>query len=109
MVQFGYYLGVFGTFLAFFLVGRHFWAYLKLHEGLAMLGFVALGLFVQAPGYWAQVHAFGRVMAPLLLLGLQYFSTGDWRKMLPACMVSPGVPIVSAPSASRVVQHLPVG
>ncbi|MGO9259655.1 MAG: hypothetical protein ACLQU1_25580 [Bryobacteraceae bacterium] len=106
-IQLTYYLGVLGVLLAFFLVIRHCFAYAKSPGGLAMLGLTLLGVFVDPAGMWWHVYAFGRVLAPLLvLLGLEYFSAGDWRKALPLCMVSPGMLAVSAASASRVLQHL---
>lgn len=106
-MQLCYYLAVLGILLAFFLAIRHFPGSWKSPDGLALLGFTLLGVFVQPPGMWLDVYAFGRTLAPLLvLLGLQYFSTGDWRKALPLGMVSPGILAVSAASGLRVLQGM---
>jgi hypothetical protein len=107
IIQLTYYLAVLGVLLAFVLVILHISAYAKSPEGLALLGFTLLAIFVEPPGMFGQVYAFGRLLTPLLvLLGLEYFSTGDWRTIVPLCMVSPGMLCVSAASASRVLQHL---
>lgn len=106
-VRFGYYVAVFGVLLAFV---RSFRASLNgwtSAEGLAALALTMTGLLFQPPGLWVQPYYFGRVLAPLLvLLGLEFFPTRDWRKVLPACMVTQAILLVSAASALRVVKHL---
>lgn len=107
IVQFAYYLAVFGTLLAFVLSFRCFFACWKCPEALALLVFTLLGLLVQPPGLWLHPYYFGRILSPLLvLLALEYFPTRSRWKLLPACMVSPAILLVSIASAVRLVRHL---
>jgi hypothetical protein len=106
-VQFAYYVAVFGMLLAFLLSIRLSFKGWTSAEGLAALAITMTGLLFQPPGLWVQPYHFGRVLAPLLvLLALEWFPTGDWRKVLPACMVTQAILLVSAASAVRVVRHL---
>ena len=106
-VQFAYYVAVFGMLLAFLLSVRLSFNGWTGAEGLAALAFTMTGLLLQPPGLWVQPYHFGRVLAPLLvLLALECFPTGDWRMVLPACMVTQAILLVSAASALRVVKHL---
>jgi hypothetical protein len=106
-VQVAYYVAVLGTLLAFLFSVRLAFQGWTSAEALAALAFTMTGLLIQAPGLWVQPYYFGRVLAPLLvLLGLGYFPTGDWRRVLPACMVTPAILLVSAASAIRVARHL---
>lgn len=106
-VQFAYYVAIFGVLVAFLLSFRLSFNRWATAEGLAALAFTMTGLLLQPSGLWVQPYHFGRVLAPLLvLLGLEYFRTGDWRTVLPVCMVTPAILVVSAASALRVAKHL---
>src|ERR1039457_6542918 len=106
-VQFTYYVAVFGMLLAFLLSVRLSFNGWTSAEGLAALAFTMTGLLLQPAGLWVQPYHFGRVLAPLLvLLGLEYFRRGDWRRVLPICMVTPAILLVSAASALRIAKHL---
>ncbi len=105
-VQVAYYVAVLGVLLAFLLSIRFAFNDWTSAERLAALAFTMTGLLLQPSGLWVQPYHFGRVLAPLLvLLGLRFFVTGDWRNALPACMVSPAILLVSAASALRVAKH----
>ena len=107
IVEFMYYMAILGILLGFFFAIRLSFDRWKKPEGLALLGFTLVGLLLQPPGFWVQAYHFGRVLAPLLvLLGLEYFPTGDWLKALPAAMVTPAILVVTAASALRVSHHL---
>ncbi len=107
LVQLLYYLSVLGILLAFVLAVRVSYGRWTSAEALALLGFTAIGLTVQPAGMWTEAYHFGRVLAPLLLLlALQYFPTRDWRRALPAALVSPAILLVSAASALRLAKHL---
>jgi hypothetical protein len=107
VIQFAYYLAVLGMLMAFVLSFRSFFACWKCAEALALLALTLLGLLVQTPGEWSTAYYFGRILAPLLvLLALEYFPTGNRWKLLPACMVSPAILLVSVASAIRLVRHL---
>jgi hypothetical protein len=107
IVQATYYGAVFAMLLAFAMtlwLVYHGW---RSAEGLAALAFTMTGLLLQPAGLWVQAYHFGRVLAPVLvLLGLEYFRTGSWQKIIPLCVVSPGILLVSLASAMRVVKHL---
>ena len=107
LVLFSYYVAVFGIMLAFMLSFRLEFNDWTSAEGLAALAFTMIGLLIQSGGLWLQAYHFGRVLAPLLvLLGLQYFPTGDLRKLLPACLVTQAILLVSLASAFRIARHL---
>jgi hypothetical protein len=107
LVQVAYYVAVFGMLLAFALT---LWLVFKGWtgpEGLAALAFTMTGLLMQPAGLWVQPYHFGRVLAPVLvLLGLEYFRTGAWKKIMPLCIVSPAILLVSLATALRLVKHL---
>ena len=106
-VQCTYYLAVLGMLLAFLVSVRLSFKGWTSAEGLAALAFTMTGLLLQPAGLWVQPYHFGRVLAPLLvLLGLEYFRRGDWRRVLPICMVTPAILLVSAASALRIAKHL---
>jgi hypothetical protein len=107
IVQAAYYVAVFGMLLAFALTIRLVWKGWTSPEGLAALAFTMTGLLMQPAGLWVQPYHFGRVLAPVLvLLGLEYFRTGAWKKIMPLCIVSPGILLVSLATALRLVKHL---
>lgn len=109
VIQFGYYLAVAGVLLAWLICIRLCFKGWTSAEGLAAVAFTMTGLLLQPEGLWIQPYHFGRVLAPLLvLLGLEFFRTGDWRNVLPVCMVTPGILLVSFASALRVVKQLRV-
>jgi hypothetical protein len=106
LVQVAYYAAVFGTLLATLLAIRLVFRGWRNAEGLAALAFAITGLLLQPAGLWIQPYHFGRVLAPLLvLLGLEYFRAGDWRKIIPVCLVTPAILLVSVASAMRVVKQ----
>lgn len=107
LVQLLYYVAVLGTLLAIAFAIRLSFKQWKNAEVLAMLGFALVGLLLQPPGFWMQPYHFGRVLAPLtVLLALGYFPTGDWRRDVPALLVTPGILLVSLASALRVVHRV---
>jgi hypothetical protein len=107
LVQAAYYVAVFGMLLAFALTIRLVWKGWRSAEGLAALAFTVIGLLMQPAGLWVQPYHFGRVLAPVLvLLGLEYFRTGAWKKIMPLCIVSPAILLVSLATALRLVKHL---
>jgi hypothetical protein len=107
LVHLLYYAAVLGTLLAIAFAIKHALSSRKSAEVLAMLGFAALGLLVQPSGFWTQPYHFGRVLAPLtLLVALEYFPTGDWWRCLPACLITPGILLVSLASAARVAHQI---
>jgi hypothetical protein len=107
LVQVMYYVAVLGMLLAFlFAIWFAFHAWTRA-ESLAALAFAIGGLLVQTPGLWMEAYGFGRILAPILvLLALQYFPTGDWRRVLPAFMVTPSILLVSAANALSLAKHL---
>jgi hypothetical protein len=110
VVQFAYYMAVLGILLAFVLSFLCFFACWKCAEALVLVAFTLFGLLVQTPGLWAQPYYFGRILAPMLvLLALQFFPAGRRWKLLPACMVSPAILLVSLASAIRLARHLALG
>uniref|UniRef100_Q02BL3 Glycosyltransferase RgtA/B/C/D-like domain-containing protein n=1 Tax=Solibacter usitatus (strain Ellin6076) TaxID=234267 RepID=Q02BL3_SOLUE len=107
LVQAMYYAAVFGMLLAFAFTIRLVWKGWTSPEGLAALAFTMTGLLLQPAGLWVQPYHFGRVLAPVLvLLGLEYFRTGAWKKIVPLCIVSPAILLVSLATALRLVKHL---
>jgi hypothetical protein len=106
-LQFTYYLSVAGAILAWFMSIRFFFQDWTRAEAIAALAFTLTGMLVQPGGLWVQPYHFGRVLAPLLvLLALEFFRTGNWRRAIPACIVTPALLQVSLASALRVVKHL---
>ncbi len=107
IVQFAYYTAIFGTLMAF---SAAIWLAFRdwsRPECLAALAFTMIGMLLQPAGLWVEPYYFGRVLAPLLiLLSLEFFRTGDWKKTLPLCLVTPSILVVSLASAIRVVKHL---
>jgi hypothetical protein len=106
-VQFAYYVAVLGMLLAFLLSIRRSINGWTTPEGLAALAITMTGLLLQPAGLWVEPYHFGRVLAPLLvLLGLEYFRTGDWRSITPVCLVTPAILLVSVASAIRVAKQI---
>lgn len=59
---------------------------------LALLCFVALGLFLQQTDHWLNVYAYGRVYSPVLLwLGLQGLRRRSWTALVPWLAMLPRI------------------
>jgi len=60
--------------------------------GLAVVGFVAMGLILQNTDHWLSVYDYGRVYAPVLLfLGLQGLDRRHWIAAAPVALMLPRI------------------
>jgi hypothetical protein len=106
LLHFTYYFSIAGIVLGWVLSFRFFFEDWKRPEAMAAVAFALMGILVQPAGLWVQPYHYGRILCPMLvLLALEFFRVGDWRKAIPACMVSPALLQVSLASFLRVVKH----
>lgn len=74
---------------------------------MAVYAFALLALFLNSPGAWTEIYAFGRTLSPLLiLLGLYGISKRSWICIAPLALVVPRTIIQLAPQAGGVLRHL---
>jgi len=74
---------------------------------MAVYAFALLALFLNSPGAWTEVYAFGRTLSPLLILiGLFGVSKRSWIYVAPIALVMPRTIIQLAPQAGGVLRHL---
>jgi hypothetical protein len=68
--------------------------------------FSLLAIFLNSPGAWTEVYAFGRTLSPLLLLlGMLALSKRNWIYALPLALAVPRTAIQLAPQAEGVLRH----
>ena len=67
--------------------------------------FSLLAIFLNSPGAWTEVYAFGRTLSPLLLLlGMVGLSKRNWIYALPLALTVPRTAIQLAPQAEGVLR-----
>jgi hypothetical protein len=69
--------------------------------------FVVFAAFIDSPGAWTEVYAFGRTLTPLvLLLALYGLPKRNWIALLPLALIVPRTAIQFAPQAAGVLRGL---
>jgi hypothetical protein len=92
----------FAIALAFYLLWRRDWGPLQAAAGL----FALLAMFLNSPGAWTEVYAFGRTLSPLLLfLALAGLWRRNWLYALPLGLVIPRTAIQLGPQLAGILRH----
>jgi hypothetical protein len=74
---------------------------------VAVYFFTLLAMFLESPGAWTEIYAFGRTLSPLLIfLCLFGLSKRTWIYAVPLALVVPRTAIQLAPQAIGVIRHV---